>query len=51
LASGFRRIGACFPADETVAVDIKTLKVTARVKVGYVPKRNGTLLLSRTGTN
>jgi len=37
--------------DETVAVDLKTLKVIARVKVGYVPKRNGTLLLSKTGTN
>ena len=31
--------------DETAAVDIKTLKVTARVKVGYVPKRNGTGVL------
>jgi YVTN family beta-propeller protein len=31
--------------DETAAVDIKTLKVSARVKVGYVPKRNGTALL------
>jgi len=31
--------------DETAAVDIKTLKVTARIKVGYVPKRNGTGML------
>ena len=30
-------------------MDIKTLKVTARVKVGYVPKRNGTLLLRVAG--
>jgi YVTN family beta-propeller protein len=29
--------------DETAAVDIKTMKVVARIKVGYVPKRNGTL--------
>ncbi len=32
--------------DETAAVDIKTLKVVGRVKVGYVPKRNGTLVLA-----
>jgi len=29
--------------DETAAVDIKTMKVVARIKVGFVPKRNGTL--------
>jgi hypothetical protein len=27
-------------------VDIKTLKVVARIKVGYVPKRNGTLVMA-----
>ena len=32
--------------DETAAVDIKTLKVVARIKVGYVPKRNGTLVVA-----
>ena len=32
--------------DETAAVDIKTLKVVARIKVGYVPKRNGTLIVA-----
>jgi YVTN family beta-propeller protein len=32
--------------DETVAVDIATLKVVARIKVGYVPKRNGTLVMA-----
>jgi YVTN family beta-propeller protein len=32
--------------DETAAVDIKTMKVVARIKVGFVPKRNGTLVLS-----
>lgn len=35
--------------DETAAVDIATLKVVARIKVGYVPKRNGTLLMATTG--
>ena len=34
--------------DETAAVDIRSLKVVARIKVGAVPKRNGTLLLSTT---
>ena len=32
--------------DETVAVDIATLKVAARIKVGFVPKRNGTLVMA-----
>jgi YVTN family beta-propeller protein len=32
--------------DQTVAVDLKTLKVTAHIPVGFVPKRNGTLLLA-----
>jgi YVTN family beta-propeller protein len=32
--------------DETAAVDIATLKVVARVKVGNVPKRNGTLVMT-----
>jgi YVTN family beta-propeller protein len=32
--------------DETVAVDIAALKVIARIKVGYVPKRNGTLVMA-----
>jgi YVTN family beta-propeller protein len=31
--------------DEVAAVDIKALKVVARIKVGYVPKRNGTAIL------
>jgi len=31
--------------DEVAAVDIKTLKVVARIKVGFVPKRNGTGIL------
>jgi len=31
--------------DEVAAIDIKALKVVARIKVGYVPKRNGTGLL------
>jgi YVTN family beta-propeller protein len=31
--------------DEVAAVDIKSLKVVARIKVGYVPKRNGTGIL------
>lgn len=35
--------------DETVAVDIKTLAVTSRIKVGNVPKRIGTLVMSGTG--
>lgn len=35
--------------DETVAVDIAALKVTARIKVGYVPKRNGTLVMASSG--
>lgn len=32
--------------DQTVAVDLRTLKVTARIPVGYVPKRIGTLVMS-----
>jgi YVTN family beta-propeller protein len=36
--------------DETVAVDLKTLKVTARIPVGFVPKRNGTIVMASTGT-
>jgi len=36
--------------DQTVAVDIKSLKVTAKIPVGYVPKRNGTMLLASAGT-
>lgn len=32
--------------DETVAVDLKSLTVTARIKVGSVPKRIGTLVMS-----
>jgi YVTN family beta-propeller protein len=36
--------------DETVAVDLKTLKVTAHIPVGFVPKRNGTIVMSSTGT-
>ena len=36
--------------DQTVAVDIKSMKVTARIPVGYVPKRNGTMLLASAGT-
>jgi DNA-binding beta-propeller fold protein YncE len=31
--------------DETVAVDIAALRVLARIKVGFVPKRNGTLVM------
>ncbi len=31
--------------DEVAAVDIKSLKVVARIKVGFVPKRNGTGIL------
>lgn len=37
--------------DETVAVDVNTLKVTARIKVGYVPKRNGTLVAAAGSTS
>jgi YVTN family beta-propeller protein len=37
--------------DETVAVDLATLKVVARIKVGYVPKRNGTLVLASSATS
>jgi YVTN family beta-propeller protein len=36
--------------DQTVAVDIKSMKVTAKIPVGYVPKRNGTMLLASAGT-
>ena len=36
--------------DQTVVVDIKSMKVTAKIPVGYVPKRNGTMLLARAGT-
>jgi len=36
--------------DQTVAVDIKTMKVTAHIPVGYLPKRNGTILLASAGT-
>ncbi len=32
--------------DETVAVDVKTLKVIARIPVGNVPKRIGTLVMA-----
>ena len=32
--------------DQTVGVDLKTMKVIARVDVGYVPKRIGTLVMS-----
>jgi len=32
--------------DQTVAVDLKTMKVMARVDVGYVPKRIGTLVMN-----
>lgn len=32
--------------DQTVAVDLKTLQVTARIPVGYVPKRIGTLVMA-----
>lgn len=35
--------------DQTVAVDLKTLKVTARIPVGYVPKRIGTLVMAGGG--
>ncbi|MDR1990469.1 MAG: hypothetical protein LBQ09_09605 [Acidobacteriaceae bacterium] len=32
--------------DQTVAVDLKTLKVIARIPVGFVPKRIGTLVMA-----
>ncbi|MBS1817026.1 MAG: hypothetical protein JSU08_03770 [Acidobacteria bacterium] len=32
--------------DETVAVDVKSLKVVARIPVGFVPKRIGTLVMA-----
>ena len=35
--------------DETVAVDLTTLKVASRIKVGNVPKRIGTLVMTGTG--
>ncbi|HUR34820.1 MAG TPA: hypothetical protein VM032_13555 [Vicinamibacterales bacterium] len=34
--------------DQTIAVDIKTLKVMARIPVGFVPKRNGTIVMNGT---
>jgi YVTN family beta-propeller protein len=36
--------------DQTAVVDIKSLKVIARIPVGFVPKRNGTMLLAGRGT-
>jgi YVTN family beta-propeller protein len=35
--------------DQTVAVDLTTMKVTARIPVGYVPKRIGTVVLPAGG--
>ena len=32
--------------DQTVAVDLKTMKVVARIPVGNVPKRIGTLVMA-----
>lgn len=32
--------------DQTVAIDLKTLKVVARIPVGFVPKRIGTLVMA-----
>lgn len=32
--------------DQTVAVDVKTMKVLARIPVGFVPKRIGTLVMA-----
>lgn len=32
--------------DQTVAVDLKTMKVIARIPVGFVPKRIGTLVMA-----
>lgn len=32
--------------DQTVAVDLKTMQIVARIPVGYVPKRIGTLVMS-----
>lgn len=32
--------------DQTVGIDLKTMKVIARVDVGYVPKRIGTLVMN-----
>jgi YVTN family beta-propeller protein len=33
--------------DQTVAVDLKTLKVVAKIPVGFVPKRIGTLVMGQ----
>ena len=35
--------------DETVAVDLKTMKVAARIKVGSVPKRIATIVMAGNG--